>query len=451
MTPIPTTRRTLRGRLPVLRLLVASWAAVFLFPTLLAGVLVATVQDLTLSARMGILGVGLGGSGLAGYLGAARLLATLRVVSDLLEALREGDYGMRGRVRRGPDPLQGLVADINLLSDELRSGRRKRTEASRFLGKTLTSLHSPVFVFDSADCLTLANRNARWLIGAERLAITGMRAEALGLREVLDAPDSSILVRHFPAASGRWAVRHATWHNEGREHRLVMLHDMSVTLGEEERTAWQRLLRVLSHELNNSLTPIGSLAGSLQVLVAREALAGAFGDDILKGLEAIGRRADSLARFLAGYGRLARLPPLQRHTFSLDDALVRWACMETRLAIAVERGKALAIDGDEDQLGQAMINLLRNAVDAAMVTGGGVRVRWRQQHAFVIVSIEDDGPGLPTSDSLFVPFFTTKPEGSGIGLSLTRLIVEAHGGTVELTPREGTTGAVAVVRLPARR
>lgn len=426
-----------------------TWAAIVLLPLTMTGAMQIVIDHMAWPIRLAVFSLGLACTlALASFVG-ARVLGTLSTVSDLLGALREGDFGMRGRVRHGHDPLQDLIADVNLLSDALREGRRKRTETSRFLGKTLTALRDPVFVADEGDRLRLINPAARMLIGAERRAVMGHDLKSLGLAEALAAPDNGVFNWRFPGGSGRWAVRRAAWYSDGREHRLIMLHDLSAALDEVERRAWQRLIRVLSHELNNSLTPIGSLAGSLSSIVEEPDLDGVR-NDLRLGLEVIGRRATSLARFLSGYGRLARLPPLQSKPFRLDLALSRLAMLDRRLPIVVVSTDVAIVCGDEDQLAQAFINLLRNAVEATLTTAGGVRVAWRSEGGHVRVIIEDDGIGLPVSDGLFVPFFTTKPEGSGIGLSLTRLIVEAHGGTVDLAPRTGAAGAVATVRLPLR-
>ncbi|APG03594.1 hypothetical protein BJI69_06515 [Luteibacter rhizovicinus DSM 16549] len=431
----------------MLRIDAVLWALMFVTPLVASGALLVVVSGLSLAVRGAIFAAGLALSGLLGWIGGGRLVATLGTVLDLLFAIREGDYSMRGRVRPGRDPLQGLIGDVNLLTDDLRSGRRKRTETSRFLGKTLVALHSAVFVIDDRECLAFINPAARRLIGAERAAVIGRDMTSLGLGEPLRAADGAILNYRFASMSGRWAVRRAVWYSEGREHTMVMLHDLSAALSEEERRAWQRLIRVLSHELNNSLGPIGSLAGSLSTLLDADDI-GAIQDELRLGLEVIGRRAHSLTRFLSGYGRLARLPPLQSRPFRLDIALRRLALLERRKAVDVTGRAAVTVNGDEDQLGQAFINLIRNAVEATLETEGGVRIDWRAEAGFVRVTIEDEGVGLPPSDGIFVPFFTTKPEGSGIGLSLTRLIVEAHAGTVDLAARSDRKGAVATVRLP---
>lgn len=432
------------------RLGVTAWVAATLVPVSTAGTVLVLTDGMTGMARLATFSLGVGATVLVGWLASRRVFDSLDTVYDLLGALREGDYGVRGRARPGHDPLQQLIGDVNRLGDELRDGRRKRTEAARFLGKTLIALQDPIFVADDANRLRLINPAARRLIGAERLPVVGRDLASLSLGEALDAPDDAVITHRFPGAYGRWAIRRASWYSEGREHRLIMLRDLSATLGDEERRAWQRLIRVLSHELNNSLAPIASLAGSLASLLG-PAPADQDGDEMRLGLEVIGRRADSLARFLSGYGKLARLPPLRPAPFRLDLSLSRLALLERRLRIAVLGTIPVTIHGDEDQLAQAFINLMRNAVEAALPLSGGVRLDWHADERFVCVVIEDDGPGLPDSDALFVPFFTTKPDGSGIGLSLVRLIVESHAGTVDLLPRAAARGAVATVRLPVDR
>ncbi|UPG85886.1 ATP-binding protein [Luteibacter aegosomatis] len=436
----PWTDRTRLRRRAIL------WAVGFTWPGVLAVVLLAIAERLPANARIAIGAAGLAGMALMGWWLGKYLIFTLEAVFALLTSLREGDYGLRGHEPRAGSPLQGLVAHMNQLADDLRTGRRKQTEASHLLSKMLVALSSAVFVMDDERRLRLINPAGRRLLGADRVGVIGRRASELGLDTVMAVADDTIMQHPFEATAGRWAVRRAVWHSDGREHTLIMLHDLSAALNEEERRAWQRLLRVLSHELNNSLTPIASLAGSLTAMLET--------DDhdaknvLREGLDAIGRRADALARFLSGYGRLAGLPPLQQRVFRLDESLLRLVRLEDRREIQVLGRTPITVRGDEDQLDQAFINLLRNAVEATFETGGAVRLNWWVEVTHIMVRIEDDGVGLPASDGLFVPFFTTKPTGSGIGLSLTRLIVEAHGGQVDLAPGPKGRGAVAKVRLP---
>ncbi|WEN16124.1 ATP-binding protein [Rhodanobacter sp. AS-Z3] len=374
-----------------------------------------------------------------------RVVYPLYTLSGLLEALREGDYSLRG-VRGGV--LGDVIYDINALADRLQHERLQSEDSARLLGKTLSALDSAVFVFDSDARLRLLNPAAQRLLTGERHALIGQRADELGLDVLLAAPSGQVIRQVFPGRSGRFEIRHAPLRNEGRNGQLLVINDVGRALREEERQAWQRLLRVLGHEVNNSLASIHSLAGTLATLVVREPLPEDWQEDARGGLQVISHRAEALARFLTGYSKLAALPPPQKRLIDLAERIGAVARLEQRLAVQVEHGPALPVQADPDQIEQALINLLRNAVEASLPVGGQVLVRWRVEGERAVVEILDDGHGLPGSDNLFVPFFTTKPGGSGIGLALVRQIAEAHEGGVSLSPREDGLGVVAQFWLP---
>jgi signal transduction histidine kinase len=252
----------------------------------------------------------------------------------------------------------------------------------------------------------------------------------------------------FPGGFGRWRVRRSNFRESGVLHQLLVLTDLSQTLREEERVAWQRLLRVLGHELNNSLAPIKSVAGSLSDLVTRDEPPSDWQDDMQRGLQVISSRADSLARFIESYSKLARLPQPRFELLNVGELVRRVAALETRLPLNVVTGPELVMRADGAQLEQLLINLVRNAVDASMETGGQVSIAWTGQRNQIEVSVTDEGPGLASMANLFVPFFTTKAEGSGIGLVLSRQIAEAHGGTLTLKNRGSAPGCEARLRLP---
>jgi signal transduction histidine kinase len=168
-----------------------------------------------------------------------------------------------------------------------------------------------------------------------------------------------------------------------------------------------------------------------------------------RGLAIIGSRADGLSRFTNAYAQLARLPSPRLAPIDWAALMRRVVALETRLPVNLCAGKDLVLRGDADQLEQLLINLVRNAVDAAIETGGGVSAGWSPAADGLEVWIEDEGPGLQNTGNLFVPFFTTKPGGSGIGLVLSRQIAEAHGGTLTLENRAGARGTRATLRLPA--
>jgi len=253
---------------------------------------------------------------------------------------------------------------------------------------------------------------------------------------------------NFPGGAGRWEIRRGTFREGGQQHQLLVLTDLSKTLREEERSAWQRLLRVLGHELNNSLAPIKSVAGSLGGLINRDPQPADWRDDMHRGLEVISSRADSLARFIESYSKLARLPPPRFETLNIGRLVERVATLETRLPVKIVPGPHTVVRGDRAQVEQLLINLIRNAVDASLETNGNVEVGWSHQNGQLVVSVRDEGLGLANTSNLFVPFFTTKASGSGIGLVLSRQIAEAHGGTLTLENCNGKNGCEARLTLP---
>jgi two-component system nitrogen regulation sensor histidine kinase NtrY len=374
-----------------------------------------------------------------------RVVYPLYTLAGLLEALREGDYSMRG-VQGGV--LGDAIYDINALADRLQQERLHFEDSSRLLGKTLAALDSAVLVFDHEARLRLLNPAAQRLLKTDRQGALGRLPGEFGLDVLLAAPAASVVTHVFPGRQGRFDIRHAPLRHEGRSGRLLVITDVGRVLREEERLAWQRLLRVLGHEVNNSLASIHSLAGTVATLIAREPLADDWREDSRNGLQVIGNRAESLARFLAGYSRLAALPPPRRRTLDLAELVRAVAQLEQRMAVEVEDGGSLLIQADSDQIEQALINLLHNAVEASLPEAGKVQLRWRADGDRALIEVFDEGLGLPGSDNLFVPFFTTKPGGSGIGLALVRQIAEAHDGGVSLSDRDDGKGAIAQLWLP---
>jgi nitrogen fixation/metabolism regulation signal transduction histidine kinase len=377
-----------------------------------------------------------------------RAVFPLYTLSNLLEALREGDYSLRGsRARRG-DAVGEVVWEINALAHTLREQRLAVEEKSALLAKVIAALDLAVLALDPEHRLQLANPAAERLLGASFDRLAGRSAEDLAIGDCLAGADTQIVERSFAGGSGRWEIRRTRFRENGRPHDLIVISDLSRALREEERLAWQRLLRVLGHELNNSLAPIRSMAATLSKLIASEPPPDDWRDDARSGLDVIGVRAEALARFMARYTALARLPPPNRREVAFDELALRAARLEQRLDVCVSASPALRIDVDADQIEQALINLIQNATDAALTQAGGVQLRWNVAADQLVVEITDEGPGLPPSENLFVPFFTTKPGGSGIGLVLARQIVEQHGGALTLENRRDARGCVARLRLP---
>ena len=377
-----------------------------------------------------------------------RVIRPLQTLSNMLAALREGDFSLRARMERSDDALGLALLEINLLGDTLRSQRLGAMEATALLRAVMAEIDVAIFAFDAQDALRLVNRAGERLLGQPFERLAGRSAHALGLAPMLSGESPRVHDSVFAGGGGRWEVRRARFRQDGRPHTMLVVADVSKTLREEELLAWQRLVRVLSHEINNSLAPIKSIAGSLQGILARGAASPDTNEDLRRGLDVIEGRADALSRFMSSYARLARLPAPRRQSVAVGPWVRRVAALETRLPVEIDGGPELSLYADGDQLDQALINLVRNAVDAALTTGGGVEIDWGADESTVEVRVRDDGPGLPSTSNLFVPFFTTKPDGSGIGLVLCRQIAEAHGGMLTLENRAVGRGCVARLRLP---
>jgi PAS domain S-box-containing protein len=375
-----------------------------------------------------------------------RVVYPLQTISNLLAALREDDFSIRARVE-AEDALGVVMMEINALSETLRRQRLGAHEATALLRAVMAEIDVAIFAFDSAKRLVLVNRSGERLLGRGADELLGHDARQLGLQPPLDeAPGVRDI--SFPGGAGRWEVRRTKFWQGGLPHELLVLADVSQPLREQERQAWQRLIRVIGHELNNSLAPIKSIAGSLDGLLGRTPPPQDWRDDMRRGLAIIASRSDALSRFTAAYARLARLPAPSLRPVPFPSLVQRVAQLETRLPVRVAHGPEITVSADPDQLEQLLINLVRNAVDASLETGGGVAVTWTQERRLLEVHVDDEGPGLPDTGNLFVPFFTTKPGGSGIGLVLSRQIAEAHGGTLTLANRNGERGCRATLRIP---
>ncbi|MDX2266985.1 MAG: ATP-binding protein [Bryobacter sp.] len=376
-----------------------------------------------------------------------QVVSPLRTLANLLEAMREGDYSIRARTTKSGSPLDEVHEQINAMGATLQQQRLGAVEATALLRKVMEEINVAIFAFDYLGRVRLANKAAADLMRRPLERLEGSSAKDLGLDDFLSG-QSQTLTRSFPGGSGRWGISTSSFREGGVPHQLLVLTDLTRPLREEELQAWQRIVRVLGHELNNSLAPIKSIAGSLHSLLERDPLPEDWREDMLHGLQIVASRSESLQRFLNAYTRLAKLPRPNLQPTPISPIVARAAELERRESVRVLPGPDVATDADADQIEQALINLIKNAVEA----GPPVEVSWQLapiaggQHLHILV--RDHGPGLSNTANLFVPFFTTKPGGSGIGLVLCRQIAEAHGGTLELRNVEGGPGCLARLALP---
>jgi two-component system, NtrC family, nitrogen regulation sensor histidine kinase NtrY len=420
------------------------------FPAVLAALLLLLAGDYTPKVTWTV-----GALVVAVWLGVSaavreRVLRPLQTASNLVAALREGDFSVRGRGARLGDPLGELMLELNELSGTLREQRLGSLEAGALLQRVMDEIEVAIFAFDENGRAVLTNRAGERLLGAELSRLPSSDARQLGLGAALDGASPRNLELTLPGGAGKFELRRSGFRLGGKPHQLLVLADLRRALREEERQAWQRLVRVLGHEINNSLAPIHSIAQSVQATLRAPAPHDGWKEDVASGLEVIERRAESLSRFMTSYARLARLPPPRLGQVEVEQWVRRIAALEKRLPVRVSPGPEVTIQADADQLDQLLINLVRNAVDASLETRGGVTITWAAGAAHIEVSVLDEGPGIGDASNLFVPFFTTKPQGTGIGLALSRQIAELHHGTLSLENRGDRAGARARLRLPLR-
>jgi len=360
----------------------------------------------------------------------ARLVYSLRSAANLVGALRQGDFAIRGRSGIKDGAYGSLVLEVNDLAEVLQAQRLDEMEAVALLRNVLGEIDVAIFAFDDDQRLRMLNGAAERVLGRTATTAVGLDAQELGLADCLQGPAERTLSLPLAGGKGRWELHRGGYRHLGRPRRLVLLSDVSRALRAEELAAWKRLIRVMSHELNNSLAPIRSLSDSLSRLTARDPRPEGWEEDLSTGLRVIGSRAEALNRFVGAYATLAKMPQPSRESLPIAPLVRRVAELETRMPVTVIDGPALTLMADRDQLEQLLINLVKNAVDASLETGGDVEVGWAIEGDQLALTVCDQGPGLSETANLFVPFFSTRPEGTGIGLVLCRQIAEAHGGRI---------------------
>jgi two-component system, NtrC family, nitrogen regulation sensor histidine kinase NtrY len=389
----------------------------------------------------------------------------LQTLANVVASLREEDYSFRARNATAEDALGELSLEVNALADMLSDQKVRAIEATALLQRVVDEIDAPLFAFDPASTLRLVNPAGEHLLRQAKVRMLGRSAAELSLQQCLVADNESLVDLNLNDSQARWMLRRSSFRQNGVPHTLVVLSDVSRALREEERRAWQRLIRVLGHELSNSLAPIKSIAGSLRSRAASTPMDADVRSDLERGLDIIEARSASLHRFLEAYRRLAQMPAPVLREVTLGPLVARAAGLETRIKVRVQPGPDVVFPADPDQLEQMLINLVRNAADAVLETPAStplktsqgpeqsqeserVVVRWDADAEDVILAIDDDGPGLMNPANVFTPFYTTKPTGSGVGLVLSRQIAEAHGGRIEIGNRSNARGCTVKVVLP---
>ena len=441
---------------------VLRYCTLLVVPGFLASGVLVWFQPWTIESKLLLLGAEAFTCLLLGAALHDHIIRPLQTLANVVGALREEDYSFRARLAVPNDALGELSIEVNALADLLAQHRTGVIEATALLQRVVEEVDLPILAFDPAEKVRLVNSAAEKLLQHPASELMGKAASDLGLRPTLTCENETPVNLRFTSET-RWLVRRSLFRQNGLPHTLVVLSDVSRALREEERRAWQRLIRVIGHELNNSLAPIKSIAGSLSARVSEMNIDCEQRQDFQRGLGIIETRAASLNRFLQAYRQLAQMPPPVLRDCSIAELIRHVATLETRVIITVIPGPDLLLTADPDQLEQMLINLLRNAAEAVLLPnasqGNGAKhsaraaepkivLAWRLAEEHLLLTIEDNGPGLMNPSNVFVPFYTTKPEGSGIGLVLSRQICEAHGGRLELENRSEGSGCVVKVTLP---
>jgi len=388
-----------------------------------------------------------------------QMVRPMQTLANVVAALREDDYSFRARGATRDNSLGELSLEINALADTLQTQKLSALEAVALFRRVLGEIDAPVLTFDQWSKLRLMNPAAERVFQLTSPRDLGRFARDIGLENLLDQQDEGIVNLEVLGQPTRWMIRRSTFRERGVPHTLLLLSDVSAALREEERIAWRRLIRVLGHEISNSLAPIKSIAGSLRSRLAASG-GSALSPDLERGLGVIESRAEALNRFVQAYRQLAQLPAPVKKRVPLVLLLERVVGLETRLDVMLGDVPEVDLLADADQLEQLLINLVKNAVEAAISSheedepvplsapAPQVTIQCSLELDNVAIFIEDNGPGLTNPANLFVPFYTTKKSGSGVGLVLARQIAEAHGGTLELRNRTDRSGCQAEVHIP---
>jgi two-component system, NtrC family, nitrogen regulation sensor histidine kinase NtrY len=441
------------------RLLYEHRISVYSFLVALPGLLVSAVlvwlQPWTIGSRLALIAAELFVWWLLALALQEQTTRPLQTLANVLGSLREDDFSFRARNASAEDALGELSLEVNALADMLSGQKVHAIEATALLQRVVDEIDAPLFAFDPGSILQLVNPAGEHLLHQNKTRMLGRTAGELDLQTCLTAENETVIELNLDPSQARWLLRRSSFRQHGVPHTLIVLSDVSRALREEERRAWQRLIRVIGHELSNSLAPIKSIAGSLSSRISSTQVDPDVRTDMQRGLGIIEARSASLHRFLEAYRRLAQMPAPNMRDISLGPLVERAAGLETRIKVQVHPGPDVVFRADPDQLEQMFINLVRNAADAVLEVKNSsapgpqdVELRWDAQPSEVVLTIDDNGPGLSNPANVFTPFYTTKPNGSGIGLVVSRQIAEAHGGRIEITNRSDIRGCSVKVVLP---
>tara|TARA_R110001606_G_scaffold219638_1_gene367477 strand:- start:565 stop:1932 length:1368 start_codon:yes stop_codon:yes gene_type:complete len=370
-----------------------------------------------------------------------------RSLHNLLEAIVQGDYSFRGSRRFGDSAFGALISTINDLANTLYKQRLKSEESQLLVKKVVDQIDVAIIAWDQRQTIQLINPAARRLLNFPEDQLGKLLLPPLlDFANELKVGETQVQELQFQEVRGRYRLHLERFITDGDTHNLLFLTNLSSILRLEERRAWRNLVRVLSHEINNSLSPLKSFSATLNTQIQKRETDAELKRELTEGMNIIGHRADSLAKFVQRYYEIAKLPEPDRKATDFQQCLAGLSKLFPGNEIRFE-GKQVTLAIDQAQIEQVIINLIKNAVEAA-ASGSLVEVQWLAHGSALVVRVIDNGSGIQNIENVFTPFYTTKASGSGIGLVLCQQIVEAHDGDLSLANRQDGQGCVATIRLP---
>jgi nitrogen fixation/metabolism regulation signal transduction histidine kinase len=342
--------------------------------------------------------------------------------------------------------VASLKSDFQRFAERLELKKQEYLQTEEFVFGFIEQLKVPIVVLDHHEQFYLANKSFVQLQGKTSDMLLGYSVHQLGLAKQTKDKSVSWHGAENRTWSGEYQIVEHQLSKSGQPYRLLVMFSVEQTLREKEKQVWQKLFRVLNHEVRNSLTPIYSMSQSLQELKARSELTEAQQNmerDMLKVIES---RALQLMQFVDSYSVFNRLDSAVKQSISMSALSKRLCVLFPQLV--VNTANDVQLDIDIGQVEQALINLIKNALEADESNNAHVEITWQQTMHSVVISITDSGRGISNPDNLFVPFYTTKKDGSGIGLLLSRELIRNQGGDLTLTNRLDNKGSVATITLP---
>ena len=362
-------------------------------------------------------------------------------IANVIECLRQGDFTMRPSINKSQGAWGEVNFELGLLAKRMHKERIETVESDIILDKLTEEFDVPLLMTDRSGALKHINDAGVELFGSDRQHLLGLSTLQLNIANLFDVETGAVVEHQFPMKDARWEIRRSIIHQHGVRFDVLLLNDLSRALREEERQAWQKLIRVLGHELNNSLASITSVADTMakQKLVTEDKV-------LKKGLSVITERTQGLQRFTEAYTSLAKLPLPKKVEVNIARLLNQAAELHGQ-QVTFELSSDIHACIDADQIEQVLINLVKNGLESGNTEPKVVITAHQTKHR-IVISIVDNGHGITNPENLFVPFYTTKVEGSGIGLYLCRQIIEAHQGKLSLQNRQDKSGCIATIWLP---